>query len=219
MGFNVNNLTENCGCCKIDDLIYFVYGGFANERLGFARIIDLRKNIIKDLVSNTPISLNGLCLYGRSVYCFGGYNSLPLKECKKYDLNKNVWKTIQSLPEANRDTTASVLNIKIVVTGSQSSSIFTYDPRSDTFSTFQYLFPKFREKFTIRNWIVCFKDYLYEIDEDENLIKHQKIEESGGNYNSSATFKRGKNIYFVLNRSRICRINTECKTMEILNYN
>ena len=210
---------EKCGCCKINDSIFFVYGGFGNERLGNARIIDLKGKSIKNLASSTPISLNGLCLYGESVYSFGGYNDLPKKECKKYDLKKNEWKSIQSLPEANLDTSASVLNIKIIVTGSQSSSIFIYNPILNFFSTFQHQFPKFREKFTIRNWIVCFKDYLYEIDEDEQLIRHQKIEESGGNYNSSATFKREKHIYFVLNRSRIFRINTELKSFETFRYN
>ena len=61
---------------------------------------------------------------------------------------------------------------------------------------------------------LCFDNYLYEIEKDQSLVRRNPIKDSGRFYNSSASFKRGKYIYFVLEGPILYRIDTKDKVLE-----
>ena len=86
--FNSNCLAYLCGCCKIGQNKFFIYGGYGKDYLGSAGILDLTKKSFETLQSDSKIGYNGLCLANDEVYCFGGYGSGTLKESKKFNLEK-----------------------------------------------------------------------------------------------------------------------------------
>ena len=89
--FSVNDLTHLCGCCKIAQNKYFVYGGLGSSNSSSTKIIDIESKSIESLPSDTMMYRVGLCLFNQEVYCFGGSNVNPLNACKKFDLIKKVW--------------------------------------------------------------------------------------------------------------------------------
>ena len=105
-----------------------------------------------------------------------------------------------------------------MICGYNSPSLFIYNIEKNTFSDSNYNFEAKTYKYIYENWIVCFNGHLYEIDERENLIKHQPFLDCGDNLNSSAYFKRGKEIYFVLDGPKLYRINTDRKIIESISF-
>ena len=91
INFSVSDLTNHCGCCKICDNKYLVYGGFGNVYLSSAKIIDIKTKSVESLPSDSPNCTGALCLFNKEVYCFGGsIGSGPINICKKIDLKKSM---------------------------------------------------------------------------------------------------------------------------------
>ena len=104
-----------------------------------------------------------------------------------------------------------------MVSGYQSSVIFEYKIEKDTFSATNYCFNSHSYNFVFKNWIVCFGNSLFEIEEGGNLIERQKIIEEGGFLNSNCSYIRQKYIYFILIGRKVYRINIESKSLESIN--
>jgi hypothetical protein len=103
------------------------------------------------------------------------------------------------------------------VTGYETSNIYKYDNRDNKFSVFINYLNTNVYKYLIEKFLVCFGNCLYEINETGNLIKRQSLGDSGSYLNSSAYFKRGINLYFITYGPKLYRINTESKTIELVN--
>ena len=219
ISFVINDFIQYCGCCKIDENKYFVYGGYQGPEISSsAKIIDINFKTVDMLPSDTKNYLGGLCLYNQEVYCFGGYDTDPLNICKKFDLKNRVWIYIQQLPESNHRTSASTLKDKIFVAGYDSSTFFTYNILQNTFSYSKYSFTANSWKYLFENWIVVPGNALFEIDENLNIVKRQEFKDSGTNMSSSATFSKGDYLYFTFNTHKIYRINRERKTIESISF-
>ena len=215
----VNDMIRYNGCCKIEDNKYFIYGGCSSIFHGTVRIIDIKDKSAVMLDSNVAWAYHGLCLYNKNIYCFGGEptDSNPQTNSKRFNLETKTWISIQSMPEPNNFTTPSVIKEMIFIAGYHSKNIFIYNPNKNKYYTSKFSFHQTSFKFLFENWIVCFGSCLYEIDGDENLVAWQNFKDSGKYYNSSASFRRGKNIYFVLDGPSLYRINTEKKSIELVN--
>ena len=124
---------------------------------------------------------------------------------------------IQPLPQVSHSTCASTLGNQILVCGYNTAEFFNYNPYQNIFSTSKYSFTASSYKYIFENWIVVFGNALFEIDENLNLIKRQDFKDPGTNLNSSATFRRGKNIYFLLYTPKLYRIKTDTKAIESIN--
>ena len=112
ISFDTNDLVQYCVCTKIDNDKYFLYGGFSGQAQNTVKIIDIKNMQVEKLNSTTPMLLCSSCFYNGEVFMFGGTsnNSIPLSTCKKYDIINKNWINIQSLPGANFNTTASLIN-------------------------------------------------------------------------------------------------------------
>jgi hypothetical protein len=214
----INDLTQYCLCCKIEPDKFFVYGGgTSNPRLNTAKIIDIKNFTSKAVSSGSSLSHTGGCLFKNCVYVFGGFDgSRSLVNSKKFSLKSNIWTELIPLPEINHGTNAYALKDRILVSGYQSSNIFAYEPDQNQFSLCKYLLSANAHKYLIENWIVCFGNFLYEIDTQENLVVRESILSQGNWLNSSAWFKRGKFIYFVVTDHGLYRINCESKTIQLV---
>ena len=110
--FSVNDLINYCGCLKIAENKFFVYGGYEEPSyVNSTKIIDVKAISVESLPSDSLNCFNGLCLFNESIYCFGGYYLGTLNNCKKFDIKKKVWINIQSLPQANHSSSASTSEI------------------------------------------------------------------------------------------------------------
>ena len=103
INFTVSDLTYKCGCCKIAQNKYFVYGGSGSSNSSSTMIIDIESQSVESLPSDSPNYGSELCFFDKEIYCFGGTSGTFLKICKKYDFIKKVWIYIQALPKANSD--------------------------------------------------------------------------------------------------------------------
>ena len=90
--------------------------------------------------------------------------------------------------------------------GYNSAELFKYNPYQNLFASSKYNFTANSYKYISENWIVEFGNALFEIDENLNLIRRQNFKYAGTNLNSSATWRRGNNIYFLLHPSKLYRI-------------
>ena len=102
--------------------------------------------------------------------------------------------------------------------GFQSAETFNYNPFQNIFTTSKYRFTASTYKYIFENWIVVFGDALFEIDENSNLVKKQEFKDSSNSLNSYGYFKRGNNIYFILNGPKLYRIKTVTKSIESINF-
>ena len=93
-----------------------------------------------------------------------------------------------------------------------------FNIEKNTFSNVYYTFESKTYKYIFENWIVCFEGHLYEIEKFDNMIKHQPFLDEGKNLNSSAYFKRGKEIYFVIDGPKLYRIKTDRKIIESISF-
>ena len=219
MSLSVNDLAHYCGCCKIAENKYFVYGGHASSYSSSAKIIDIKAKFVETLASDSPIGYNGICLFNDEVYCFGGHNgSYYLNISKKFDLKTKVWINIQPLPKDNGYTSASAFSNKILVCGYSCQQLYDYNPYQNLFTISKYILTANEYKYIFENWIVEFGKGLYEIEENSNLTKRQEFKDSGNGLNSSATFRRGNYIYFITYGPKLYRIKTETKTIESINF-
>ena len=210
ISFEVNDLSSYCGCCKLDEDKFFICGGYFGEvgRISDnVRIIDVKKGLVEEMPASNPVAHVGLCLADEEVYRFGGFtNTRNSSECKKFLIKDRVWKDIQSLPEANCDTSA----------GYQSHCLYFYNIEKNSFAISNYTFSSDSFKFIFENWILCFQDYLYKIDENGYLIQKQKIYFPLVQLNSSACFRRKEFIYFVTYGPVLYRIDIKLGTIQPL---
>lgn len=214
--FETTDLSYLCGACKIDKGKYFLYGGYGKLRSNSVKIIDIVNCKIENLPSASNLSSNCLILFEDEVYSFGGYNEEALNDCEKFSLSRHLWSKIEQLPAPNYITTAALLNNEIFVSGYTSDSLFIYNPLANKFSVHDYKFTKNSCKIMYENWIVCFEDALYGINENQNIVKHNNIIQFCTGINSSAYFKRYIYIYFITSSEILYRINTKIKTLEQL---
>ena len=159
--FGVNDLSSYCGCCKLDEDKFFICGGFFGEAGRISdnvRIIDFKNGLVEEMPVTSPVAHLGLCLVNQEIYCFGGFtNSRNSCECRKFSIKERLWKDIQSLPEANCDTTAAYFNNGILVAGYQSRFLFFYNIEKNSFIATNYEFFSDRYKFIFEKWIICMK--------------------------------------------------------------
>ena len=213
----VDDLANYSGFCRVDENKYFIYGGYSEKCIGSARVIDTLNKTIENVSSDIEVSFNGLCCLGQIVYCFGGWNGSAISECKKFNLMDRRWDHIQSLPLNSHHTTASALNYEILVASYENSAILSYSPILNSFKKSDYVFLSQSGKYLFENWVVWNGNFLYEIDQDENLIKRAKVGHDFDCLNSYGCFKRGKSIYFITSKFEIYRIKTDLKTLEVIN--
>ena len=217
---NSNEIGNQCGCCKISDSKYFVYGGYGiykDTQINSAYIIDIKRHKVKQLLHDKPICAAGLCLYNQNVYCFGGFGGGSLmKNSKKFDLIENRWINICSLPQAGSRVTAVYSNSLILIASYHIAGILGYNPNQNTYLSRIDYFAENRDKYIFENWIVCFGDYLYEINEDHNLIKRSPLKGSCNGINSCCSFKRGASIYFLTSSYDLYSIRTDSKTVDFI---
>ena len=220
IGFQDRSFGYFCGCVKYENSKFFVYGGYqstGDNRLGTAQIIDFENKKVDELPSSTKKSSFGLCLYQKCVYCFGGWNGAQMSSSQKFDLESKVWTDIQPLPKSSSLTTATVSNSLILISGYYLTDLIYYNPSQNTYTNSKYPFKAKTYKYLFENWVVCFEDHLYEIEKNGDLIKRQSIKKiEGDSLNSSCGFRRGKNIYFVLNTPELYCIKTDTKTIECI---
>ena len=151
----VDDMISYNGCCKISDYKYFVHGGHSKKLHKTARIIDIRERSVFLLASDMKLAYHALCLYNENIYCFGGKAAEGSQSSSKiFHLEKKTWTSIQSMPEANCNTTASVINERIFVAGYQSKKIFVYHPIQNKYYITKYIFNQEGFKFLAENWIV-----------------------------------------------------------------
>ena len=104
--------------------------------------------------------------------------------------------------------------------GYQTKNIFVYYPIQNKYYTAKFSFNQKSHKFLVENWIVCFGSCLYEVDEGENLISRQQFNDTcTKGLNTNASFRRGRNIYFIIRDLTLYRINTEKRLIEKVNIN
>ena len=219
LSFDAKDFTLSCGCCKIDENKYFVYGGCSGPEVSdSAKIIDINLKTVEILPSDSKNAMTGVCLCNEEVYCFGGFFAGPLNICKKFDLKNRKWIYIQQLPEISQCTTASTLKDSILVAGYNSSAIFIYDILQNVFKPSKDNFTADSWKYIFGNWIVVFGNALFEIDKDFNFVKRQECKDSGSGLNSCASFIRGDYLYFTLYTQKIYRINRERKIIESFDF-
>ena len=221
ISFNQNDLVQHCVCTRIDNDKFFLCGGFSGQAQNTVRIVDIKNKQIENLTPTTPLLLSSSCYYKGDVFIFGGTpnNSTPLSTCKKYNIINKFWLDIQSLPEPNFNTTAYLINSKVLISGYQSPTIFEYLPQENIFSKTNYVLTSSSHKYVFKNWIVCFGSSLYEIDENGKMVERQKITETFSALNSSCSFIRKNYIYFILAGPRIYRININTKSLESIKVN
>ena len=218
ISFSVSDLAYECGCCNIGENKYFVYGGYGSAYSSSTKIIDIKAKSVESLPSDSPLAYHGLSLFNDEVYCFGGYTGSNYTNIsKKFDLKKRVWTIIQPLPQANHFNSASTLDNQILVFGYQSAELFNFNPDQNSFTT-KFSFTTNTMKFIFENWIVVFGKGLYQIDYDSKLIKKQEFNDQGDFLNSSANFRRGNNIYFLVHGPKLYRIKTDSGSIEQINF-
>ena len=90
LNFPVNDIIFRCGCCKIDDNKYFIYGGYSERPCIICCtviIIDIKDQLVFKLPSHVPVSEHALCLFNKYIYCFGGRTNKGItSSSERFDL-------------------------------------------------------------------------------------------------------------------------------------
>ena len=204
--------------CKIDHTKVFIHGQsklsdkFTNYPI--SQFFEFKKNTFSKIENIQLVPFTGLVLCNKEIYAFGDQSS-----CKKLNLINKVLINIQPLPESRLNgSTASIINSNIIITGTR--QLLVYYPLFNSYAYCKYDYPAVNFTYIFENWIVCFSDYLYEINDEGVMIRYQGINDPGNFLNSSACFKRGKYIYFTLAQYNkndypaLYRINTFDKTID-----
>ena len=140
-----------------------------NNKNFSARIIDLSNKTSEIFLSNIPSCESGLCLFDEEIFAFGGItnNSFSLK----FNLVQKSISFIQGLPELNSNATAGRLKNNIIIGGYNSKKLFIYNPRKNIYNESIFSLLENQSKYIFENLIVCFNDNIYEIDENNHLVK------------------------------------------------
>jgi hypothetical protein len=131
-------------------------------------------------------------------------------------LSNISWTSINPLPAASFNTTASVISGKVYATGYQMNDVICYNPTSNTYSScFQLTANIF--KYLFENWLVSSGGDLYEFL-NGTFKKCQKHSISFINLANYSSFRRNDFIYFIDWNSKLLRINTKTKSLEEVAY-
>ena len=216
---------KNCGykslvkesiCCKIDYNQYFVYGGRSgNDLINSAEILDIDNYSLTHIPSWKNLGNASACFYNNNIYCFGG--NPERNSSYVFNLEKKVWATMGDLPEKLFHTSTYYYKGEILICGYQSSTILKFNPTTQNFVFSDYSLIANKQKYLIHNWVVCFENFLYEIDEEGNMISRQYIGDKGRALNSSCIFQRDYYLYFINIDSVLFRINTLNKSIQRIN--
>ncbi|CAG9324883.1 unnamed protein product [Blepharisma stoltei] len=100
----------------------------------------------RELPSGTHCYSSSAIYFNNSVYCFGGINnkgSITLSE--RFDLNKNRWTKLKSLPQADHGCKSVMFNGNIVISG-YNKHLLRYSIGKNTFAKIPYDFKEFKQK-------------------------------------------------------------------------
>ena len=179
-----------------------------NSRKISARIIDFSKKTSEIFLTNIPSCESGLCLFDEEIFAFGGCNSNSFS--LKFNLIQKTVACIQGLPEFNSNATAGRLKNNIIVGGYNSKRIFIYNPRNNLYNESKYSLLENHSKYIFENLIVCFNDHIYEIDENNDLVKITSLTYSSPSNNSGL-----KENNTGLNFPRINNSNIACPIPQV----
>ena len=112
VSFCTKDLVYYCACTKIDNNKFLLYGGEPQNMQTLVKIVDITRKKVEILAPSTPLYLASSCFYNGEVYIFGGTAGryTPTMNCKKYNIINKNWINIQSMPEPNYGTTASLID-------------------------------------------------------------------------------------------------------------
>ena len=136
-------LKDNGSWCELPNSSIFYCGGVQAQTFSAeAYIIEpLNFSIVRlpDMIQ--PRALCALTCFKRSVYVFGGYSGTNLNICEKFELKREAWSQIASMPIAR--SAFSVVQYKgcFYMTG-DSKDIDKYNPKTDSFETFTDVLPE-----------------------------------------------------------------------------
>ena len=84
-----------------------------------------------------------------SVFVFAGYDRGLIATAEQYNLSEDSWKEIAPLPVASRLLTGSVIDGLIYINGYDTSGMYAYNPRNDTYKFYDLHTPTVRSSFLI----------------------------------------------------------------------
>jgi hypothetical protein len=214
-------LGNHSAICKIEANSYFIYGGIrTNTPIGSAMIINTEQNSFKALPSSNPNYFAGCCYFDHKCYIFGGRtsNDYPaVKTSQAFDLVKYRWCEISNLPHPCSFTTTSVIDKKILITGSGMGLIQAYNPINDGYLDYYKNLRDSASVFLFENWLVNSNKNLYEIvdgiPEWRGLHDWDKT-----NLSIFGSFKREHFIYFIGIGKELYRIDTNQKKLVRVYY-
>ncbi|CAG9310663.1 unnamed protein product [Blepharisma stoltei] len=136
-----NALTAASCIVQLPNKELFCYGK-ENPITGITLIIDLNSYTIKKILpSGENISQAGILYFQKCVYIFGGLETSAAgnftfsKIVQRFDLTKNRWETLLSIPEQSMNCSVVPFKQRILLAGlSNEENIFEYDVNLDSFT-------------------------------------------------------------------------------------
>jgi hypothetical protein len=133
----------------------------------------------------------------------------------RFDLESNQCSRLTDFPLACEMVSASIFNKNIYATGYSLKKIYIYESDKNRYLSKIY-FNKETHRYLFENWLVSLSDSLYEIDENDTLIKRQDIFYNFKSLLVYSGFRRDKFIYFITEGEDVFRINTVEKSLSLV---
>ena len=128
------NFGIQAAICKLPGDQYFHYGGFTSFFGICSDCYIISSSGIQEYTPYHHIFSSSACYWEDSVYVFGGCNVFTGKIACKFELSNKTWSEIQPLPVAMSSTSSISFNECIYLTGYQANSLYSYDPKFDSYS-------------------------------------------------------------------------------------
>ncbi|CAG9325606.1 unnamed protein product [Blepharisma stoltei] len=146
----------------------FCFGNYPTS--GIAVLIDVNGEF-ELLPSGTPCSDSSCIYFNSSIYCFGGKNkkSYALTLSSRFDLDRNRWIQLTSMPEDDDECHTIIFNGNILISGRINTNILLYSIDIDSFSTIPYEFAYRKRKILIN------AERLYLIECQNGLIYESEV--------------------------------------------
>ncbi|CAG9334690.1 unnamed protein product [Blepharisma stoltei] len=148
------------GTCwaKIPNGGLFCFGNYPSS--GISLIIS-ENGEVQMLPYGTPCHLSSAVYFNRNVYCFGGvYNGIPSNISDRFDLERNQWVKLNSLPQFDYKCSCILVNGYILIAGCVSRNLWRYSISLNCFERILYKFAGEKRKLLIN----LGKLYLIECD-------------------------------------------------------
>ncbi|CAG9331325.1 unnamed protein product [Blepharisma stoltei] len=140
----------------------FCYG--KDPSSGISLIID--KNCkIQMLPPGTPCAFSSAVYFEKRIYCFGGLRYGPLTLAEWFDLEKQKWISLKSIPDADLNCHCIVYNGEILIAGSINANILRYSINYDKYTKIHFKFEQRKRKILInldRLYLIEFGGFVYE---------------------------------------------------------